>query len=253
MLPLHRRVPSALPADSASSASSAGPADPDMAWFTEYATMYQAEARECSGCADCDPPPYDGCFFPPAADPGRPAAYSALWTRDFEYTMEYLYPLFDQTSRQAALDQTLYIMRNRKAGNCSAPGGVACTNDEPMFQAKMVVNLANYTANRTLFCDHVDQLWFGLHSVYTSPQFKDGLVWTAGMTSGYGFTDSIEKSGHHTFDSVLHVQVLGQLVEMAARWKCGDAPAMQAAASRRRGRHSAAPPSPLSRCFNRDG
>jgi hypothetical protein len=67
--------------------------------FTEYATMYQAQARECTGCTDCVQPPYEGCFFPPAADPGRPAAYSALWTRDFEYTMEFLYPLFDETSK----------------------------------------------------------------------------------------------------------------------------------------------------------
>jgi hypothetical protein len=60
--------------------------------------MYQAQARECTGCTDCVQPPYDGCFFPPAADPGRPAAYSMLWTRDFEYTMEFLYPLFDEVS-----------------------------------------------------------------------------------------------------------------------------------------------------------
>jgi len=65
-----------------------------------------------------------------------------LWTRDFEYTMEFLYPLFDEVSRQAALDQTLYIMGTHGGVNCSEHHAhstpvtdAACTNDEPMFQA----------------------------------------------------------------------------------------------------------------------
>jgi hypothetical protein len=183
-LPLHTRASMAVAAAALQKedAGAANPGlDPDMLWLTEYATMYQAEARECTGCKDCVQPPYEGCFFPPAADPARPAAYSALWTRDFEYTMEFLYPLFDETSRQAALDQTRYIMDNRAAGNCSRVG---CTNDEPMFQVKMVVNLANYTSNKTLFCTYVDTLWFGLHSVYTSASFKDDLIWTPSTTTG---------------------------------------------------------------------
>jgi hypothetical protein len=208
--------------------------DPDMAWLTEYATMYQAQARECTGCTGCVQPPYDGCFFPPAADPGRPAAYSELWTRDFEYTMEFLYPLFDETSRQAALDQTLYILHNRPAGNCSARPHhtTPCTNDEPMFQTKLVVNLANYTNNKTLFCDHVADLWLSLDSVYTSAEFKNDLVWTAPPTTGYGFTDSILKSGHHLFDSVLHAQVLEQLADMAEHWSCGSPTPMRAVRER---------------------
>jgi hypothetical protein len=218
-----------------------GDGDPDMVWLTEYATMYQAQARECTGCTDCIQPPYDGCFFPPAADPGRPAAYSALWTRDFEYTMEFLYPLFDEVSKKAALDQTLYILRNRDAArlmgqNCSAPHGHSqtpvCTSDEPMFQAKLVVNLANFTQNKTLFCSNFDMLWRSLNSVYVSAAFKDDLVWTAAPTSGYGFTDSILKSGHHLFDSVLHAQVLGQLADMSKHFSCGDAAPVRAVRAR---------------------
>ncbi len=215
--------------------------DPDMAWLTEYATMYQAQARECTGCTDCVQPPYDGCFFPPAADPGRPAAYSALWTRDFEYTMEFLYPLFDETSKQAALDQTLYILKTRAAArvmgqNCSAPHGHSgtpvCTSDEPMFQTKLVVNLANFTQNKTLFCSNFDMLWRSLNSVYVSASFKDDLVWTVTPTNGYGFTDSILKSGHHLFDSVLHAQVLGQLADMSKHFSCGDAAPARAVRAR---------------------
>lgn len=140
--------------------------------------------------------------------------------------MEFLYPLFDEVSKQAALDQTLYILRTRPAGNCSHHG--VCTNDEPMFQTKLVVNLANYSNNRTLFCDNVDALWLGLNSVYTSADFKDDLVWTAPATSGYGFTDSILKCGHHLFDSVLHAQILGQLADMAGRYSCGNPAPMRA-------------------------
>ena len=71
-----------------------------------------------------------------------------------------------------------------------------------------MVNLASYTQNKTLYCESFDALWLGLSSVYTSADFKDDLVWTAQPTNGYGFTDSILKSGHHLFDSVLHAQVL---------------------------------------------
>ena len=106
-LPLHVRASAALasrlPSSVTSTALVTSPrtaaeaaGDIDLEWLTEYGTMYQAEARECTGCTNCVQPPYNGCFFPPAADPGRPAAYSELWTRDFEYTLEYLYPLFDE-------------------------------------------------------------------------------------------------------------------------------------------------------------
>eukprot|EP01052_Picozoa_sp_SAG31_P026206 SAG31_NODE_2358_length_5873_cov_12.058019_1_plen_463_part_00 len=101
-----------------------------------------------------------------------------------------------------------------------------------MFQTKLVVNLANYTQNKTLFCDHVGALWFSLESVYTSADFKDDLVWTSAATTGYGFTDSILKTGHHLFDSVLHAQALGQLVEMAEKWSCGDPGPMRAVRQR---------------------
>ena len=73
--PLHVRASASAAARAATGAGTAG--DIDMAWLTEYATMYQAEARECTGCTGCDPPPYIGCFFPPAADPGPSRAKSA--------------------------------------------------------------------------------------------------------------------------------------------------------------------------------
>ena len=74
MQPLHVRASASAAARAATGVGTAG--DIDMAWLTEYATMYQAEARECTGCTGCDPPPYIGCFFPPAADPGPSFAYS---------------------------------------------------------------------------------------------------------------------------------------------------------------------------------
>jgi hypothetical protein len=47
-----------------------------------------------------------------------------------------------------------------------------------------------------------------------------------------GFTDSIMKSGHHLFDSVLHAQVLGQLADMSAHFSCGDAAPVRAVRAR---------------------
>jgi hypothetical protein len=120
-----------------------------------YATLYQQTALICNDQY------YDGCFFPPAADPARPSAYAMLWTRDFEYTLEFLYvDFFDQKSREAALNQTLYIMEHQAMVNC----GNACTSDQPMFQAKLIANLANFTRNSTLFCSNYEKLWAGLVS-----------------------------------------------------------------------------------------
>ena len=47
------------------------------------------------------------------------------------------------------------------------------TNDEPMFQAKMIANLAAYTNNATLFCMYAPQLWRGLDLAY--PTFQHCL------------------------------------------------------------------------------
>jgi hypothetical protein len=121
-----------------------------------------------------------------------------LWTRDFEYTMEFMLPLMDSAALAATHQQANYILDTRPVVTDVGPG------DEPVFQAKMVANLANFTANSTLFCSRVGQLWKGLGLVYAGPSFKDGLVYTPTPQSGYGFTDSILKSGHHLFDSVIH-------------------------------------------------
>jgi hypothetical protein len=135
--------------------------------------------------------------------------------------MEYMYGLFDRTSQQTALNQTLYILESRPVGNCSKPPST-CHGDEPMFQAKMLANLANVTNNKTLFCDHVELVWTGLNSVYHSEAFRDSLAYSSTLQSGYGFTDSIDKSGHRLFESVLHYQVLRQLALLADAFGCGD-------------------------------
>ena len=57
-------------------------------------------------------------------------------------------------------------------------------------------------------------------------------MWTATPTNGYGFTDSILKSGHHLFDSVLHAQVLAQLADMSKHFSCGDAAPARAVRAR---------------------
>lgn len=221
---LHNRASVAVAR--ASHAGASGASDPGLEWLSTYVSLYQAEARECTGCKNCLPPPYEGCGFPPAADPGRPGAYSVLWTRDFTYTMETMYPLFDAISRQAALNQTLYIMNYSNSaatytGNCSVKPGV-CSIDEPLFQVKMVVGLANHSGNRALFCGNVEKLWTGLRSVYeNTAAWKNDLLWSPG--GAYGFTDSIGKSEAHLFLSVLHYQACKELAEMADKFRCGDA------------------------------
>ena len=115
-------------------------------------------------------------------------------------------------------------MDHRAAFNCS---GVNCTCDEMMFEVKMIANLANLTRNAPLFCRYVDTLWYGLSNVYSSSNFSDHLVYSEVAVSGYGFTDSILKRGHFLFNSLLHIQALRQLAELAEEWGCGDHSAMR--------------------------
>ena len=148
----------------------------------------------------CDNAYYHGCYYPPAADESRPSAYSMLYTRDFEYTMEFLHDVFDAEGWATAYNESLYIID--KEG--PAPGGVA---DESIFRAKILANLALYYPaashggagagdNSALFCDRVVKVFAGLDQVYADPNsFRDNLVFSAAPISGYGFTDSIPKSG----------------------------------------------------------
>ena len=46
--------------------------------------------------------------------------------------------------------QTIWIL-----DNVACPGG---TNDEAMFQAKLLANLANFTNDKELFCARVDKV-----------------------------------------------------------------------------------------------
>ena len=132
-----------------------GGEDSDLTWIREYSRMYQAEARICSGAYYKGA---QGCFYPPAADPQRPSAYSALWTRDFEYTMEFMWDVFDTLGQLTAHEQAVFIVTARPVR------GNQGTNDEPMFQAKMISNLANYSGNSTLFCTYVGQTITHYHS-----------------------------------------------------------------------------------------
>jgi hypothetical protein len=154
--------PSGSTSSGATVAINSNPTDPDLVWLREYATMYQASARIC-GARN---PYYQGCYYPPAADESRPQAYSMLYTRDFEYTMEFMHDVLDDVGWATAYNESLHIL-----DGAQAPGGVA---DEPIFRAKILANLVLYyppppaafgaapNDNSAVFCQRVGKVYAGM-------------------------------------------------------------------------------------------
>ena len=105
------------------------------------------------------------------------------------------------------------------------------------FRTKLVVAFAGLNSSATLALNHsalplatigvcraLPALWAGLSSSYTNnASFRDGLLYSAAPASGYGFTDSVAKSGHRFFISALHLEALQKLGAAAAAAACpGD-------------------------------
>ena len=138
----------------------------------------------------------------------------------------------------------------------SVPVGGYGIGDEMPFRAKLVVAFADLNRsaaglNRSAsplevigVCAALPMLWDGLNSSYSNPlAFHQGLLYSAQPQSAYGFTDSIAKSGHHLFISVLHLEALQKLSTAAAT--CPGAVAIVSAMQERAAELKAALAGPL--------
>ncbi len=171
----------------------------------------------------------DGTWLFTPAGSGK---YSGMYTRDFCYAVEGAGRLIPPEEIAAAIDYLL--ARRRDDGlmpNRVEPDGRAVyvvnesmpTLDRPptdnaQFAVKLVDAYVDLTGDRELFLRHENALMDALETV---PLSERGLVWIdpANAHSGYGFTDTVGKTGEVLFSSLLYWEacmVLAKLCQRAA-------------------------------------
>jgi len=154
--------------------------------------------------------------------------YGALWTRDFCYMVEGAPRLIPHEHLAAGID---YLLRRQRedgaipdrvepngeavycAGPKAAPLGERPPTDNPQFLVKLVAEHFALTTDFAFVDARLKALWSALESLPTS---TDGAVYIdpASPHSGYGFTDTVGKTGAEWFSTLLlweAWQLLGRL------------------------------------------
>ena len=177
----------------------------DFAWL---------EGECCRLLAECQVVADDGTVL---YRPDTSGHYPALWTRDFCYTVEAGGHLIPPEHIARAIDTLLDRQREDGAvpdrvepdgtpvylaGPKDHPLGPACPTDNPQFLVKLVYEYVRSTGDVSFFGRRLVRLFRALESV---PQTAGGAVYIdpGAPHSGYGFTDTIAKTGGEFFSTLL--------------------------------------------------
>jgi len=169
----------------------------DFAWL---------EGECCRLLAECQVVADDGTVL---YRPDTSGHYPALWTRDFCYTVEAGGHLIPPEHIARAIDTLLDRQREDGAvpdrvepdgtpvylaGPKDHPLGPACPTDNPQFLVKLVYEYVRSTGDVRLF-----------RALESVPQTAGGAVYIdpGAPHSGYGFTDTIAKTGGEFFSTLL--------------------------------------------------
>ncbi|MFO1447801.1 MAG: hypothetical protein U1F61_06550 [Opitutaceae bacterium] len=161
--------------------------------------------------------------------------YNALWTRDYQYMVEFAGDLMDPQEIKASI---LYILRGQRADGCipdrvtadgvpvygpgpqNDPNADHALDNNPFF-AKLVCSYLDLTGDLDFFrqiepgvrkaMDHTSRAANGL--VYNPPEDPVGQ---------YGFTDATRKTGHLLFCSLLYYDACRRMEQWCRKVKCGD-------------------------------
>jgi hypothetical protein len=175
--------------------------------------------------------------------PDATHSYGAQWTRDFQYMVSGASDLMDAESVKSSVRYT--FAGQRKSDGCMpdrvqidgqsvmSPGGMLPNNtrnpshdhawDNGPFAALLLTATAKAWPNKKLFCDLEPGARKALDFVNRSS--ATGLVFNDidHPNCTYGFTDTVAKTGHLLFTSLLFVDASRQLAALAASFGCGDA------------------------------
>jgi len=161
--------------------------------------------------------------------------YRALWTRDFAYMVRCAGDLMDREQVRAAI---VFLLKGQRADGCMpdrvnadgkpvySPGAQTSpladhALDNGPFMALLVATYTRRWGDHDFFREHEPALRRGLDFVRRSP---NGLVYNdpARPQCPYGFTDTVAKTGHVLFTSLLYYDACGQLERLCRQTGCGE-------------------------------
>lgn len=166
--------------------------------------------------------------------PDTSGHYRALWTRDFQYMVAHGSDLIEPDLVRRAI---VFLLRGRRPDGCMpdrvtaaakpvyAPGG----EDHPLadhaldngaFMAKLVAEYVRTSGDLDFFRRYEHALREGLDFVARA---ENGLVFNdpARPQCPYGFTDTVAKTGHLLFASLLYYDACRQMHDLAVEASCG--------------------------------
>jgi len=196
----------------------------------EAAWMRQATAQQLRGCRVRSA---NGIWL---YTPDGVGNYRALWTRDFAYMVMYAGDLLDQREVRACIE---YLLRGQRADGCM-PDRVKADGKpvySPGSEARPLADhaLDNGAFMALLVCAYADGYgdWEFFRTV--EPSLRRGLDHTRRAPNGlvynppdrpqcpYGFTDTVAKTGHLLFCSLLYYDACLRMADACERSGCGDA------------------------------
>jgi len=194
----------------------------DLTWLRD------ATARQLRGCRVRGP---GGLWL---HTPDGVGSYGALWTRDFAYMVEYAGDLLDPDEIKASI---LYLLSAQRADGCMpdrvtvdghgiySPGSprhplADHALDNGAFMAGLVAAYADRTGDLPLFRRVEPALRRGLDQTRRA---ANGLVFNPpdDPQCPYGFTDTVGKTGHLLFCSLLYFDACRQMHRLCRQAQCG--------------------------------
>ncbi len=165
----------------------------------------------------------------------RHGHYRALWTRDFDYMVEYAEYLLDPAHIKAVAQ---YLLAGRRPDGCMpdratvtgrpvhSPGSETSpladhALDNGAFMAKLVCSYVDLTGDLESFRRWQPAVRRGLDFTLRAP---NGLVYNPpeAPQCPYGFTDRVAETGHLLFCSVLYYDACVRIERLRRQAGCGD-------------------------------
>jgi len=161
--------------------------------------------------------------------------YRALWTRDFAYMVEYAGDLLEPEEIKASI---LYLLSGQRDDGCMpdrvnvAGEGIFSPGGEQNPLADHALDNGAFMAK--LLCAYVDLSGDLDLPRKIEPAIRKGLDHTRRAANGlvfnppdapqcpYGFTDTIAKTGHLLFCSVLYYDACVRMERLCRQAECGD-------------------------------
>ncbi len=161
--------------------------------------------------------------------------YRALWTRDFTYMVEYAGDLLEPKEIKASI---LYLLTGQRDDGCMpdrvnvAGKGVFSPGPEQKPMADHALDNGAFMAE--LVCAYVDLTGDLDLPRQVEPAIRKGLDYTHRAANGlidnppatpqcpYGFTDTVAKTGHLLFCSVLYYDACVRMERLCRQAQCGD-------------------------------